>query len=659
MTLDELKIVNFGVYAGRQAITLTPASKTEPVILVGGLNGAGKSTLLDAIQVAMYGRLAPCVSSGAKSYNTYLRNAIHRGKDPAEGASVELAFRNVTEGVDSEIRLRRIWHCTGDSVRERLEVERDGVFDAFLSDHWLESVDQYLPLGVVQLVFFDGERVEALADPSGSSEALRAAMHGLLGLDIVDQLVTDLGIYIRRKRAAGASPELQNQIESAESELRNSEESKRRLVAKAAELQNTVDIATKTLNECDREFAKQGGPLIERRADLEDRYEKLCGELSGAEDVLRELASATAPLLIVADLISASAKQSEDEHFTKDADKTQHLLELRDKQILQQLEASTEVDATMLHQIRAVFANDRKSRSPATRTDIALDLPRAIQDHLKRTFESTLPEARCVLSQAHDRVAALRIDCARAEQEIGSIPHQDSVAELVQARAQALERVRLAESDLQAIRDELERVRRKVKVQTREHERLLESNAMTLLRNADDRRSIKHAERVSHTVRDFRVSLLARNSARIASLVLDSLQVLLRKQRLIDDLKIDTGSFSLALRTVGGTNLDPHQLSAGERQLLAVALLWGLAKASARPLPVVIDTPLGRLDSLHRQHLIERYFPVASHQVVLLSTDEEVTPALWQKLRPYVGRSYTLVHDDATNSSAIREGYFQ
>jgi DNA sulfur modification protein DndD len=55
--------------------------------------------------------------------------------------------------------------------------------------------------------------------------------------------------------------------------------------------------------------------------------------------------------------------------------------------------------------------------------------------------------------------------------------------------------------------------------------------------------------------------------------------------------------------------------------------LRGLAKASGRPLPTIIDTPLGRLDSTRRRHLLERYFPVASHQVILLSTDEEIDAA--------------------------------
>jgi DNA sulfur modification protein DndD len=99
-------------------------------------------------------------------------------------------------------------------------------------------------------------------------------------------------------------------------------------------------------------------------------------------------------------------------------------------------------------------------------------------------------------------------------------------------------------------------------------------------------------------------------------------------------------------------------LSAGERQMLAVATLWGLAKASGRPLPAVIDTPLGRLDSAHRSHLIQRYFPKASHQVLLLSTDEEIYGRYYEELQPAIGRSYRLEFDQAEGRTRIERGYF-
>jgi DNA sulfur modification protein DndD len=87
-------------------------------------------------------------------------------------------------------------------------------------------------------------------------------------------------------------------------------------------------------------------------------------------------------------------------------------------------------------------------------------------------------------------------------------------------------------------------------------------------------------------------------------------------------------------------------------------LLWGLARAAGQPLPVVIDTPLGRLDGSHRQHLLERYFPQASHQVVLLSTDTEIDEEAYERIALHVGRAYHLKFDPATNATYIEDGYF-
>ena len=73
----------------------------------------------------------------------------------------------------------------------------------------------------------------------------------------------------------------------------------------------------------------------------------------------------------------------------------------------------------------------------------------------------------------------------------------------------------------------------------------------------------------------------------------------------------------------------------------------------------MIDTPLGRLDSTHRAHLVERYFPQASHQVILLSTDEEIVSSYHQNLKPAVARHYLLDHDERAGRTAVKPGYFE
>ncbi|MFT6777461.1 MAG: DNA sulfur modification protein DndD, partial [Paraglaciecola sp.] len=131
-----------------------------------------------------------------------------------------------------------------------------------------------------------------------------------------------------------------------------------------------------------------------------------------------------------------------------------------------------------------------------------------------------------------------------------------------------------------------------------------------------------------------------------------------RKDNLISGVKICPDSFSLSLLSSETKALTPNRLSAGERQLLAIAILWGLAEASGKELPTVIDTPLGRLDGKHRTRLIENYFPYAAKQVLLLSTDEEIAGEYYAKLKPVVNREYHISFDEQAHTSTITEGYF-
>src|SRR5262249_28449920 len=117
-------------------------------------------------------------------------------------------------------------------------------------------------------------------------------------------------------------------------------------------------------------------------------------------------------------------------------------------------------------------------------------------------------------------------------------------------------------------------------------------------------------------------------------------------------------TFAITLYDVNGQALAKQRLSEGEKQIFAIAVLWGLARAASRPLPAVIDTPMARLDAAHRRHLVERYFPNASHQVVILSADTEVDRQYYAALQPALARAYHLCYDDAGKATVGEEGYF-
>ncbi|MBD1899183.1 DNA sulfur modification protein DndD [Coleofasciculus sp. FACHB-64] len=210
----------------------------------------------------------------------------------------------------------------------------------------------------------------------------------------------------------------------------------------------------------------------------------------------------------------------------------------------------------------------------------------------------------------------------------------------------------------------------------REHsQRLLDQAEQTLARTrqelmdygklAIDRKNDEHTlaaiAKVQDTLKVFKQKLKLRKLNQLETLVTECFLYLLHKSNLVHRVQIDTETFSLSLFDYEGQPVPKHRLSPGEKQLLAISLLWGLARASGRQLPVAIDTPLGRLDSSHRANLVDRYFPQASHQVLLLSTDTEIGKTEVKRLRENgaIAREYFLKYDRTKHQTQTKFGYFR
>ena len=133
---------------------------------------------------------------------------------------------------------------------------------------------------------------------------------------------------------------------------------------------------------------------------------------------------------------------------------------------------------------------------------------------------------------------------------------------------------------------------------------------------------------------------------------------LIRKDAFVEDVAINPETFEVTLFDKNENPIKKDELSSGEKQLFAISVLWALAKSSGRELPVIIDTPLGRLDSDHRVNLVKHYFPNAAHQVIILSTDTEVDKGLFKELEPSVSHCYHLKYNKTETRTSPTEGYF-
>jgi DNA sulfur modification protein DndD len=174
----------------------------------------------------------------------------------------------------------------------------------------------------------------------------------------------------------------------------------------------------------------------------------------------------------------------------------------------------------------------------------------------------------------------------------------------------------------------------------------------------DADRMIELAGRTRQTMQTFLQSVIDQKVDRLSACITESLRYLLHKRSLIERVAIDPATFGVAIYGEGGRPISKHCLSEGEKQVFAISVLWGLARACARPLPTVIDTPMASLDSAHRNRLVERYFPNASYQVIIFSSDSEVDREYYQSLRPHIARAFHLNFDEVAKRTVGEEGYF-
>ena len=98
-----------------------------------------------------------------------------------------------------------MWQNNDGSIDETFTIEKrmlgDEKFvklDSLEESEWQTFIDQLLPKGITKLFFFDGEKIQNIADSGNEDKFIRSSFDTLLGLDLVKQLIDDIGISVLR-----------------------------------------------------------------------------------------------------------------------------------------------------------------------------------------------------------------------------------------------------------------------------------------------------------------------------------------------------------------------------------------------------------------------------------------------------------------------------
>ena len=660
MILQQLTLRNFGLYCGEHVFDLSPTrnrNRVAPIILFGGINGGGKTTILDAIQLVLYGNRAKCSKRGTKPYDDFLSASVNHGVAPGEGAAVQLEFRFAAEGQEHLYEVTRSWSVTGSRLREKVEVSKDGEVDGWLSENWNQVVEELIPFGIAQLCFFDAEKIRFLAEDETSSEALGVAIKSLLGLDLAERLIADAtSLETRLAKRSRKSPDLV-EAERLEVALAAKQAEIEILHQEKAAIENPRQLAERRLKNAEEQFAKVGGKLWTQREEQQRRRGELDFQLRECEERLVSLSASELPLALVLGRLKGVSKQVLTESTTTENEIVSKLLLTRDEMVLAVLKREKIVTET-IKRVKGLLESDRAERAGGSHAKNRLMLSDGGTQLLDHLMSRGLTERRETASQLLTDLDKGRRALEQVQRSLAATPDEESIRGVA-------EELKNAASEMAGLNQQVERLEKQLAILRSEYgeietvlKRLRRKVVDEEIRTEEEGRVAKLLQRTQETMKQFLRLATNRKIDRLSELVTDSFRYLLRKKTLVQRVLIDPETFAITLVDDQGRLVSKERLSEGEKQIFAISVLWGLSSASARPLPAIIDTPMARLDVAHRDQLVERYFPRASHQVIILSTDTEIERDYFEQLQPHIARAYHLNYDEASKQTVANEGYF-
>jgi DNA sulfur modification protein DndD len=663
------RVENLFAYTGVSEINLTDTSSERNMIVVSGRNGAGKTSLLNAAKLLFLGSTdttlrrvgfggAPLtqrqfvLGQAGRWYGVF--NAAAR----STFASVSMAW---VDG-DREFEARRTFRLTkgGTDFDEDVLVIVDGV--PMQPDDAASTLANLLPRETVPLFFFDGEQIQSLADAEIGRE--QTEIERLLGFSFFAELITHIDTYAREKARAGLPATVRVNViaaENAATEARARAEAKGRERVQEEEARLDLERTRDRLS-ADRERLRSGTLTESERLRIENRMAVLEGEreeiaLKIANRVPVELPFLANPALV------GEAFSELDGHLGRATDNsiasrlhrelpgrvTKGLksmmppislddgqdVELRDllRSTLEEFGVRTVVGNPLFQSLSPRRAADLRDRfllwsqsGPATFAGQRGELlsMRRIAGEL-RQLRQELDEAELTTDEARARHVELTEQIRQIQADI-----EDGVKRITRHEIDEQNSLRQANEQEGLITD-LERQYREVARQNAEY-----VLAIRTKQALERYRDLKRAE--------VRASVESRLNERVAILLAPS--QLVRSVKLNDD-------FVMSYYDERGGEVARLSISAGMRQLLAMAMLWALKDEAGRPLPVIFDTPLGRIDRANRELLLDQYFPAAGQPLVILPTDSEFGPEIYGALGNRIRRRYRIENDGGDSACLV------
>lgn len=659
MYFTKVELHNFGIYKGTHEMCLTNKIGERNITLVGGLNGRGKTTFHDAILLALYGKQAlKYIQEKARSYDKLLLDHINKHTTSAETyVAVTLCLDDGTE-----LRVKRSWSLKGKKVEQQICVEQNGVVDKYLGESWNYYIEEILPFGIARFFFFNNEKITQLADDT-SFEQIKSSIKSAIGVSAIEKAIKHTDDVIRRKKSALSAfekseafvgyQEIEAQIDEIDRKL---EEATRH----ANELEKRCENLTATLEVKEKEFWSSGGDLSRNRDAIKQEMQRISENIEQIqEEILQLIIDPSTPLFMCKDLVVQSynseiaLQKSEAARYSTKLI-TDLFAQVNDRLLSSGMDkgairiAQNIVNGVLTEHLPSGEEREYVKNMSATSTML-------YEQIISSTFQTISSRIRALVNH----VDAQENEFMSLDAHLGSADEKTMAMQLYELLKATEAEKAVADAEYQKQLDYINSLKHQRDILVSKRIQLIKTIAEKENSNDDNARIVKYAAMSIEVLSEFKLRLQKEKIANLSDTATQCFKALVEKDTLVSKINIDSETLDVTMLDFDGHELLKSQLSAGEQQMFAVAIIWALALTSGYKAPVIIDTPMARLDSSHRSNFVTKYLPAASSQVMVLSTDEEIYGRYLNLIRDNVVDYYMLLYSEEEQCTSIVRGYFE
>jgi DNA sulfur modification protein DndD len=667
MLLHSLSLENVRIFRGKNVLDLMPVHTSDahkPIILIGGKNGAGKTTLFESILLCLYGQHAPGSRMTNPKYEQYIRQMVPRKKKTEEdlNPSIEVVFEFTHDGVKNIYGVRREW-TINPKFSEKLMIKReDKILSEFEMDQWQDLLNELIPPRFARLFLFDGEKIQSLVEDNTDNLYLKDSFKSLLGLDIIDRLKVDLVIYRNQQLKGSELDAISQKLEEIESKIKEAETGKDQILQERAQVQSRSDQIQAEIERQEQIVAGEGGNFARKREDLKNEKSRLDHEVVKTENAIRELCAGLFPFSIALKTCSTLKNHLIEEDNVHARQRSQEIIHANIEELNKIIQSPVfwsdiSVTSSQKEKVReklvALLHKQLATDSSQKKVSLIHHLSQYEYQQLLQWIDeaaSGTPKKMHDLSELLEKLTNQRqkvvekINRAPSDEVIA--PHIRKLNDLNQTLGQCTEKLKNLDESL-----------RHLEVQITELNRQKEKQNEEIQGVKGGSEKLELARQVSSVLTEYAKALQQQKISRLGDNILSCFNRLIRKDDYVRNILIDE-NYDITLFEPDGNAIPKKLLSAGEKEIFAVSLLWGLTLTSGRQLPFIIDTPLGRLDSEHRGNLVMDFFQHAGDQMIIFSTDTEIDKEYFRVLQPYIAQAYHLDYSKKERYTSISPGYF-